>query len=284
MFPSPRLAPGEYYVKPLLREYAFTPSAEMVAVGTDEEGEPDVRVEFRGRRVAFSCVGRVSSLAGRALEHVLVEATPTDSDAAVETAHTDAEGLFRLRGLAPGTTYRITAAGSERMLQIGDEDAEGVDFVVMPAANTADITGAVRGSGRPADLVVLLYREAAPAQAVQTVRVGPTGFFRLRDVARDETFFLQAGSARGGRMVSMEGVRCSSDSSVMHLEVQWGSGEEARAAAAEGAGQAERAAAAAPSSLLVQLEALVSVALVVALAVAGPGTLRRWAGRRDASS
>lgn len=64
------LRPGSYYIRPLLKEYVFTP-----ATLTQEllEGQM-TEVQFVAKRVAFSVFGGVQSLAGQPIADVKVEA------------------------------------------------------------------------------------------------------------------------------------------------------------------------------------------------------------------
>lgn len=58
----------------------------------------------RGRRVAFSAFGSVTSLNGEPEDGVVVEAVGQGSCPQQEEATTEANGQFRVRGLQPGVS------------------------------------------------------------------------------------------------------------------------------------------------------------------------------------
>lgn len=130
--PSPQ-SPGQYYFKPMMKEFRFEPASQMITV---EEGQSlsiditgiktayrydkpaaPVSAPFRSRipfyddknrsgppnicqRVSCSCYGAVQSLSGDAERDVAVEAVGQDECSLYsEDTVTDEEGRFRLRGL-----------------------------------------------------------------------------------------------------------------------------------------------------------------------------------------
>ncbi|KAL3827759.1 hypothetical protein ACJIZ3_016561 [Penstemon smallii] len=58
------LFPGSFYLRPLLKEYAFSPPAEAIDLGSGESKE----VAFRATRIAFSALGKVTLLSGQPKE------------------------------------------------------------------------------------------------------------------------------------------------------------------------------------------------------------------------
>nr|XP_003706916.1 PREDICTED: nodal modulator 3 isoform X2 [Megachile rotundata] len=96
------LFPGEYYLRPMMKEYRFDPSSKMIKVA---EGAT-VRVNLFGKRVAFSAYGSVTSLNGEPEAGLLVEIQGQgDCDDLQEEATTEENGNFRIRGLQPTCTY-----------------------------------------------------------------------------------------------------------------------------------------------------------------------------------
>lgn len=85
-----------------------------------------------GERVAFSCMGSVSSITGEAEAGVALEALGTGTcQGHQEEAQSDQAGAFRIRGLLPGCAYRLRlkqgsdanhhierAAPPEKLLQV----------------------------------------------------------------------------------------------------------------------------------------------------------------------
>eukprot|EP01127_Copromyxa_protea_P023042 TRINITY_DN8529_c0_g1_i1.p1 TRINITY_DN8529_c0_g1~~TRINITY_DN8529_c0_g1_i1.p1 ORF type:complete len:996 (-),score=239.24 TRINITY_DN8529_c0_g1_i1:43-3030(-) len=96
------LFPGEYYLKPVLKEYLFEPSSLAITLNEGEERT----INFHAKRVAFSVHGHVKTLNGNPAKAVSVEAIGADGD--YEETKTDTEGNYRLRGLIAGHPYTIT--------------------------------------------------------------------------------------------------------------------------------------------------------------------------------
>ena len=92
------LSPGEYYLRPTMKEYRFEPPSKMIRV---EEGKT-VRVRLVGRRVAFSAYGLVTYLNGEPGSGLLVEARGQNDCADLQEETTSKEdGTWRIRGLEP---------------------------------------------------------------------------------------------------------------------------------------------------------------------------------------
>ncbi|XP_064456551.1 BOS complex subunit NOMO1-like [Ornithodoros turicata] len=199
----PNLSPGNYFLRPMMKEYRFTPPSKMVAVA--EGAAVDVLV--RAERVAFSCMGSVTSVTGEAEPGVALEAQGTGDNPACnssqEEAVSEADGAFRLRGLLPNCSYVLRlkqsptgvtgvnshierAAPPEIVLNIGSEDIVGTRVIVFRFFNQMDVTGKVQIDGKqPAHLKVRLFAEESPDQILQTTSVGPGGFFLLSPMTRD---------------------------------------------------------------------------------------------------
>eukprot|EP01116_Phalansterium_solitarium_P007837 TRINITY_DN2081_c0_g1_i1.p1 TRINITY_DN2081_c0_g1~~TRINITY_DN2081_c0_g1_i1.p1 ORF type:complete len:1017 (+),score=389.96 TRINITY_DN2081_c0_g1_i1:674-3724(+) len=79
------LSPGQYFLRPVLKEYTFTPASQTVEVGDGQQASASVKA----RRVAFSAWGSVRSLSGAPEANVVVEAVPEPAEAAQpqETVH-----------------------------------------------------------------------------------------------------------------------------------------------------------------------------------------------------
>jgi hypothetical protein len=99
------LIPGEYYLKPLLKEYEFEPSQKTLQVVQGKKLDE----EFRAKRIAFSAYGNVQLLDKRPLEDVIVDAVcVTCSEKSMESGKTNRDGNFRIRGLTPKDTYEVS--------------------------------------------------------------------------------------------------------------------------------------------------------------------------------
>ena len=144
------LFPGEFYLRPLLKEYSFEPAnvALQIREGTQE------RFEILATRHAFSCFGSLSSLGRSGIGHVQVKAHhPSHS----EETRTDHEGRFRLRGLKPGLTYQVSpllsahspvsralpAFASVTIDAKSPADVNDVHFIGFLPLKTFDIVGTV---------------------------------------------------------------------------------------------------------------------------------------------
>ncbi|CAM0881057.1 unnamed protein product [Alopecurus aequalis] len=107
-FSFDNLFPGSFYLRPLLKEYKFTPPTVAIDLNSGESRE----VEFRATRVAYSAMGSVTLLTGQPKEGVFIEAR-SESRGYYEEATTDNFGRFRLRGLVPGSTYSVRVAAKD---------------------------------------------------------------------------------------------------------------------------------------------------------------------------
>lgn len=96
------LSPGEYYLRPMMKEYRFDPPSKMIKV---VEGAT-IKVNLFGKRVAFSAYGSVTSLNGEPETGLLVEVQGQENcEHLQEEATTEENGSFRIRGLQPTCTY-----------------------------------------------------------------------------------------------------------------------------------------------------------------------------------
>uniref|UniRef100_A0A0E0JHI4 Carbohydrate-binding-like fold n=1 Tax=Oryza punctata TaxID=4537 RepID=A0A0E0JHI4_ORYPU len=182
------LFPGSFYLRPLLKEYKFTPSAIAIDLNSGESRE----VEFRATRVAYSAMGSVTLLTGQPKEGVFVEAR-SESRGYYEEATTDSFGRFRLRGLVPGSTYsvRVVAKDDHRFaaveraspeyvsIDVGQDDISGIDFVVFERPETTILSGHVEGD----DLDMLQpqlsveIRSAADPTRIESVLPVPLSYY-----------------------------------------------------------------------------------------------------------
>lgn len=98
------LSPGEYYLRPMMKEYRFDPPSKMIKV---VEGAT-VKVNLFGNRIAFSAYGAVTSLNGEPEPGLLVEVHGQGNCSNLqEEATTEESGNFRIRGLQPSCTYNF---------------------------------------------------------------------------------------------------------------------------------------------------------------------------------
>uniref|UniRef100_A0A8C0EAS9 NOMO2 protein n=1 Tax=Bubo bubo TaxID=30461 RepID=A0A8C0EAS9_BUBBB len=145
------LSPGQYYFKPMMKEFRFEPSSQMIEV---QEGQ-NLKIRITGYRTAYSCYGTVSSLNGEPEQGVSVEAVgQKDCSIYGEDTITDEEGKFRLRGLLPGCVYHVQlkAEGNDhieralpqhRAIEVGNRDIDDVNIIAFRQINQFDLSGNV---------------------------------------------------------------------------------------------------------------------------------------------
>ncbi|XP_065911657.1 BOS complex subunit NOMO1-like isoform X2 [Dysidea avara] len=183
------LTSGLYHLRALLREYTFDPVTQEFELSSGESFD----VTFIGKRVAFSCYGKVFTLSGHVVEGVSVQVMGVGEESCEELREetiTDKDGVYRLRGLSPQCMYSVSvnvdetsdvsrATPSSRQLQVSGEDIGGVDFIVFQRPNTIGITGNVQteSSEHLSSLKVVLYRSDESVMSVVTPDTA--GFFEI---------------------------------------------------------------------------------------------------------
>ncbi|XP_059130343.1 BOS complex subunit NOMO1 isoform X3 [Peromyscus eremicus] len=187
-------SPGQYYFKPMMKEFRFEPSSQMIEV---QEGQ-NLRITITGFRTAYSCYGTVSSLNGDPEQGVAVEAVgQKDCSIYGEDTVTDEDGKFRLRGLLPGCMYHVQlkAEGNDhieralphhRVIEVGNNDVDDVNIIVFRQINQFDLSGnVITSSEYLSTLWVKLYRSENLDNPIQTVSLGQSLFFHFPPLLRD---------------------------------------------------------------------------------------------------
>ncbi|KAL7598455.1 hypothetical protein Lser_V15G27442 [Lactuca serriola] len=209
------LFPGSFYLRPLLKEYAFSPSAEAVELGSGESRE----VVFQATRVAYSAMGIVTLLSGEPKEGVLVEAR-SELKSFYEETVTDSSGSYRLRGLHPDTTYTIKVARKsgfdtstiERaspdsvVVQVGYEDMRGLDFLVFEKPDVTLVTGTIDGE-RMKELHEYLRLEVRsatdPSNIESLLPLSLSNFFQVKGLPKGK-HLLQLRSSLSSNTIKFE--------------------------------------------------------------------------------
>lgn len=200
------LIPGEYYLKPLLKEYEFEPKQMTLHVVQGKKLDK----EFVAKRIAFSAYGHVRLLDQKALEDVVVDAVcATCGEKSMESGKTGRDGSFRIRGLVPGNTYEVSVRlASDRMLhtnvaslfkatplkvpvKVAHADVKDVNFLALRLISDMSISGVVNFEGENTDYTtapeaaVELY---SPGNPVPTHReqLSVLRYFRLENLRRQE--------------------------------------------------------------------------------------------------
>ncbi|KAH9626869.1 hypothetical protein KSS87_002269 [Heliosperma pusillum] len=187
------LFPGSFYLRPLLKEYAFAPRAQAIEL---ESGETREAV-FEATRVAYSAMGVVTLLSGQAKEGITIEAR-AELEGYYEETTSDSSGFYRLRGLLPDTTYvlKVTkkgAAGIERaspassIVKVGTADIKGLDFIVFEEPDRSILSCHVEGE-KIGDLDTQLWVEVKsanePSRIVSSFPLPLSHFFWVRDLPK----------------------------------------------------------------------------------------------------
>ncbi|KAK1574965.1 hypothetical protein Q3G72_001403 [Acer saccharum] len=190
------LFPGNFYLRPLLKEYAFSPPSLAIELGSGESRE----VVFQATRVAYSATGKISLLSGQPKGGVSVEAR-SESKGYYEETVTDSSGSYRLRGLHPDTTYvikivkreglgssKIERASPESVtIKVGSGDIKGIDFLVFEQPENTILSGHVEGH-RIEELHSHLQVEvkmASDTSKVESVIPLPlSNFFQVKDLPK----------------------------------------------------------------------------------------------------
>jgi len=185
------IAAGEYYLRPLLKEYVFEPSALAVEVA---EGTVST-YNLTAKRVAWSYFGQVSSLNGEMEKGVTVEAIGANKEH--EEAKTDASGQFRLRGLKPGP-YTVRVATGDRNtkvenasphrqeIEMSETDMSGASFIVFRKSTHHDLTGVVMVSleleAVMPPIEVTVEAKAKPGEVLHRSELGISRFFSFPEL------------------------------------------------------------------------------------------------------
>ncbi|GMY17071.1 nodal modulator 3 [Fagus crenata] len=190
------LFPGTFYLRALLKEYAFSPPAQTIELGSGESRE----VIFQATRVAYSATGVITLLSGQPKEGVSVEAR-SESKGYYEETVTDSSGSYRLRGLHPDITYvikvvrrdglsspKIERASPESItVKVGSEDIRGLDFLVFEQPEMTILSCHVEGK-RTEELnsrLMVEIKSATDISKIESVFPLPlSNFFQVKDLPR----------------------------------------------------------------------------------------------------
>ncbi|KAL4602871.1 hypothetical protein ACB092_10G084400 [Castanea dentata] len=189
------LFPGTFYLRALLKEYAFSPSAQTIELGSGESRE----VIFQATRVAYSAMGVITLLSGQPKEGVSVEAR-SESKGYYEETVTDSSGSYRLRGLHPDTTYvikvvkrdglgspKIERASPESIaVKVGSEDIRGLDFLVFEQPEMTILSCHVEGKRieEPNSHLMVEIKSATDMSKGSVYDLPPSNYFQVKDLPR----------------------------------------------------------------------------------------------------
>eukprot|EP00117_Sycon_ciliatum_P034733 scpid18325/ scgid26454/ Nodal modulator 2; pM5 protein 2 len=184
------LAPGQYYLRSMLKEYSFDPASKLIDVS---EGGT-VNVDISAHRVAFSCFGITRSLGGMTESSISVNAQGLGKcSSSRESAVSGDDGMFRLRGLLPDCQYEVAvgdngsggllrAIPATRTVSVSSADVRGADIVVFRPQSQLELSGYIKAnrSEHLSTLKVMLFAEPhLTSSPVQIVSVGNQPFFHF---------------------------------------------------------------------------------------------------------
>lgn len=190
------LSPGQYFLRPMLKEYNFNPASTTVDVA---EGAT-VKLQLRGNRIAYSCYGLVTSLTGEPEPGIVIEAMGKDAcNDSQEEATSETEGTFRVRGLRPGCSYHLgikrtaevnqhveRATPAMKLLQIVANDIVEVRIIVFRHLSQMDISGNVITPLEHLNtLKVRLVHDDVIDHTIHTVALAHSNFFHLPPLQLD---------------------------------------------------------------------------------------------------
>ncbi|GMI76019.1 hypothetical protein like AT3G62360 [Hibiscus trionum] len=178
------------------QEYAFSPSAQAIELGSGESRE----VVFHATRVAYSAMGVVTLLSGQPKEGVSIEAR-SESKGYYEETITDSSGSYRLRGLIPDALYLIKVVkkdgwGSAKIeraspesvpVKVGNNDIKGVDFLVFEEPEMTILSGHVevnRIGELPSHLLVEIKSAGDTSKIESVFPLLLSNFFQVKDLPR----------------------------------------------------------------------------------------------------
>ncbi|XP_066912060.1 BOS complex subunit NOMO1-like [Clytia hemisphaerica] len=202
------LGPGEYFLRPMQKEYSFEASSQTISV---TEGQ-DIVINIKGKRVAFSCSGSVTSLAGVPEEKIAIEAVGLHKCSEYhESTISDANGDFRIRGLQPGCSYNVRLMrneaneGVERLapdnhvIQVQQEDVTGVHFLAFMKPTKFVLTAHLDTEDKLLSTIkVLLYEEDDLDSPVHSISPGVVKFIQF-PALKPKTYIIKVQSTLSGR-------------------------------------------------------------------------------------
>eukprot|EP01120_Amphizonella_sp_Union-15-10_P013370 TRINITY_DN6190_c0_g1_i1.p1 TRINITY_DN6190_c0_g1~~TRINITY_DN6190_c0_g1_i1.p1 ORF type:complete len:257 (-),score=42.83 TRINITY_DN6190_c0_g1_i1:2-772(-) len=179
------------------------------------EGEEKL-VKFVGNRIAFSCIGRVTSLNGEPEKFITVQAISSVGN--TEETQTDSLGNYRIRGLVPGNKYTIQLKLEDHLERsspyqidatVIQSDVSDANFIVFRKVRRYDITGIVHADDQWLHtLEVKLYdEERASPDNVLIKKLGPGNFFHFSSLPNSNYHIAVSTSLSSRLYTSTEDVK-----------------------------------------------------------------------------
>ena len=230
------LSPGEYFVKPVLKEYDFEPKSKLITV---KEGAEEV-VEIVGTRVAFSVFGSLTSLRGDPEPGVTLEAVGQGADCAryQEEGVSAADGQFRIRGLQPACSYQLKLKHSKANVQVErtipsskditvtDGDVTGVDLIALRPKNNMDVSLLVKIKSKKENVVKNIKAKLFCGDSdspIHTAKMDNSKFYIFPSIPSDDAdcyITVEANAVQPNQRVKSGRVSFSADKPFEHHKVE----------------------------------------------------------------
>ena len=229
------LSPGEYFVKPVLKEYDFEPKSKLISV---EEGEEEV-VQVVGRRVAYSAWGALTSLRGDPEPGIVVEAVgEAECDRYQEEGVTGADGGFRIRGLQPACSYKLQLKQSKSNLQVertipefkpvtvDKSDVKGLDLIAIRPKTNMDVSLLVKVNSKKDNVVKNIKAKLFCGDSdspIHTVKMDSTKFYIFPSIPSDNKdcyITVEANAVHANQRVKSGRVEFKADKPFEHFKVE----------------------------------------------------------------
>ncbi|CAJ0941993.1 unnamed protein product, partial [Mesorhabditis belari] len=223
------LAPGDYYVRPILQEFKFEPSQTMAKI---TEGD-HVHVELKGKRVNWSAFGRVREMSGGAVSGALVEALSSTCDQHQSEATTQRDGTFRIRGLKPNCEYIVSIKGGEDgrpaphcfpsqfKVSMTEQHVDELEMIVAPSDEGFELLAAIDVTGmatppKAVRLTILRNSEIVHSH----ILTEPIRLFAVSNLTRDgSTYSVRVEPDRPPRLFHPKEVSFTANTPVKTLTI-----------------------------------------------------------------
>ncbi|XP_041372550.1 nodal modulator 1-like [Gigantopelta aegis] len=228
------LSPGQYFLRPMMKEYRFEPPSQMLDV---QEGSTK-QLTIKGSRVAFSCYGKVTSLNGEPEQGLLVEAVGQDGCSMyLEESKTEADGRYRIRGLEPKCVYEVKLKSGEmnthvertvpksRIVMIENKDLVEMNIIAFRRMSQVDVSGnIVTPIEHLPTIKIRLFREDNPDSPIHTISLSKVSFFYLPSLQFDGTKYtlrLETTLSRSAYDYVLPEVEFTANTSYQHFTVRF---------------------------------------------------------------
>ena len=151
------LKPGLYYLIVMMQEYEFTPNSHQIQISDGDH----TAIKISAARVAYSCLGKVSSVNGQAENGIEIEASgvygASDSDAnecaqSQESAMVE-NGLYHIYNLRPKCQYTLQLKNIDSLkgknsrvvpahhsFVVGEADVVDRNFILLDSNEKMDVS------------------------------------------------------------------------------------------------------------------------------------------------